>query len=986
MKIKLIMLTCLLLCTYLYSQEDKKPEEKKNLNERKIQQVEAWISDLEKWPSQAAKRSLRRLYNEGEFAIPFLLVALKESKPNTKEACAECLGKMEAKEAFSLISSTALEREMRSRISTLFRALILIDKTRAYPVILDFLKASTQTSRYPAFLALAAITKKEHLPLLKEVFASKYAGTRKYIVDLASRIEHKEGIDFVIEALEDPAVQVAYKAAEILGTKDSDVIRNRLLDMVNSKNKRLMGYVTVAVTMQEDTFNLKLFSDFWIPRLLLLVRYDQKFVRGAAAVGLVNIGFQTDNREIIELMNKQLAPVLIESVMGRVYYQDYAALRKIAYTKLKQLTGQDFGYSDKDWWGWWHQNNGRFEAIRLLKGFSVSDIDGASISYRKTGGPENESVLFVASTQSVRKRDGYDRVIVLDEEDMIGYLNHLKEEDFFKLETVYGTRTANVNYHVITVKVKNLVKEITSYDKEGGVVEPLISKIKSLERNNVWQLYWDNHSYPQWLSWYRLHKSIFRRLDDEEDKNLKLKEMIVNSYGWLKPKDRLAAARLFHELMEKDQNLPNGAADLTLLHIRTELELNDRSVALIKGIALSRKEFAITKLVEYLIENYSARARTLIKFLLTNGSRRIATRYLKHGNPTLRSVAVEALAKLPKNELTNLYLLGMLNDESREVKQSVIFSLGELKVKKAVEPLTDTLQNNRETAIVNAIILKALAKIQEEKSLPILLGQLQANNESLRISVAQALGNIKSDLAIKSLVALMNGDSSREVCRVAAVSLSQIGNNKVTKALLKLAHNDTTRTTSRVLALQTLQRYQTKRLSKSLRKLLKSKEEEVRIETAFLLTKFWEKKAIPIIIEALDHPRHKFSARKYIVKLTFVRYELGNIKRKYNEWWEQNKKLPIKHWLFSALRKKKYNVVPLLDYLIGNKNVPQAFPLLLKVLEKEDWYLQSGACFILEDLTGQNFGDIQFYVGVEERRKVVDGWKEWYQNSRNKNR
>lgn len=985
MKIKLIMLTYLLICTCLYSQQEKKPEEKKQPDEKKIQQIEAWISDLEKWPSSAAKRSQKRLLNEGELSVPFLLVALKEGKPQTKEACAECLGKMEVKEAFSLISSTTLDKDMRSRISTLFRALIRIDQERAYPVILDFLKSPTQTSRYPAFQSLAAITAKEHLPLLKEAFKAKYSGTRKYIIDLVSRIDDKDAVDFVVAALEDSAVQVAYKAAEILGTKDSDAVRSRLLDMVSSKDKRLIAYVTIAITLQEDTFNRRLFSEFWIPQLLLLVRYDEKFVRGAAAVGLVNVGFETDNREIIELMNKQLVPTLIESVLGRVYYRDYAALRKIGYTKLKQLTGQDFGYSGKEWWEWWHKNSRRFQAVRLLKGFSIRDIDGASISYRMTGGPDNDSVLLIASSQEV-ENDEYDRVIVLDEEDMVTYLNHLKELDFFELKPVYGTRTANVSYHVITVKVKNLVKEIVSYEKDGGTVEPLIRKIKELERENVWQLYWDNHNYPRWLSWYRLHKSIFRRLDTQEDKDLKLKQMIINSYGWLKQKDRRKAALLFLELMEKDQALPDGAADLALLHVRTELGINDNSTALIKGIALSRKEFAIIKLVEYLIENYSARARSLMKFLLTHGSRKIATRYLKHGDATLRSVAVEALAELPQNELSNLYLLGMLNDESREVKQSVIYALGELKVQNAVKPLSDMLENGGQVSITKSSILKSLAKIQEEKALPVLLGQLQANNEGLRIAVAQALGTIRSDLSVKSLVALMTGDASPEVCRVAAVSLSQIGSDEVTRALLKLAHNDTTRTASRVLALQTLQRYQTKRIAKSLRKLLRSNEEEVRIEAAFLLTKFWEKRAIPVIISALDHPQHQFSAKKYIIKLTFVEYNVGNVKRKYSEWWEQNKTLPIKHWFFSALRKKKYKVVSLLDYLMGSKDVPQAFPLLLKVLEDEDWYLQSGATFILEDLSEQNFGDIHFYVGDEERQKVVDAWKQWYKSMGSKNR
>lgn len=977
---KKVCLFIIILTTFLCAQDNLKTDLKR------IESIETLIADLDKWPSNFAKRSLQRLFNEGEFSIPFLIIKLREGSFPAKEACAECLGKMKVQDAFSAISSVALEKGMRSRVSTLFRALIKIDRKKAYPVILDFLKLPTQTGRYPAFNVLSAITEKEHFSLLENTFSSKYSGTRKYVISLISRIEDPKATNFIIEAMNDPAVQVAYKAAEILGSKDSDVYRNRLLAMVDNKNKRQFAYTILALIMQEDNFNKELLDDFWIPQLLLAIRNKDRFIKGAAAVGLVNVGFRTINPEIIKLMNEQLPPLLIESIMGKIYYRDYAALRKTVYVKLKQLTGRDFGYSGTKWWSWWHQNNGRFHAVRLLKGVAIRDMDSASVLYTKTGWSVNEKILLVTNTTNIQDKKQYTQIVILDEEDMISYLNLLKEKQFFDLDSQYGTRGINTGHHVLKVKVKHLEKEIISYDKNIDILEPFIKKIKHLEKENIWQLYWDNHRYPNWLSWYRLHKSLFRRLESEEDQNAKIKEMIINSYGWLPANKRYAAAKLFLELMEKEKTLSDGVADLAFLHVRVEIGLTRNSKALIKGIALSGKEFIIIKLTEYLLKDYSPSARNLISFLLKNGTRKIATRYLKHGDPRMRSIAAEALTQFPENEITNLYLLGMINDKDITVKKSVIFALGELKVQNAIKPLTNIIQNNKELKTVRSGILKTLAKIQQEKALPILLEQLLVNDQHIRIAVAQSLGKIKTNLSVRTLISQMNGDSSREVRRVAAISLTQIGNDEVTKSLLRLAHNQITREETRILALQTLQQYKTKRITKSLRKLLKDNIPEIRIEAAFLLTKFWDKKALPVIIYALDHPRYKFSAQKYITKLSFVKYLSGDIKLKYSKWWETNKSLPLKHWFFRALKKKKYDVTPLLDYLLGETNIPEAFPLLLKVMKNEEWYLQSGANHILEQLTGQRFGEIHFFVGKDTRNKVVQAWDDWHKNFQKTNR
>lgn len=974
----LVFLIIPVLCLHAQTPEQETPEA---IAAEQSKQLEMTIGELKNWPFSGGQKAAELLVSKGKVAIPFLLLAVKKDEPALRAGAAHCLGKLKVAEAFPVLAETARDPKMSAHLTTLFAALVQIDSQRAYPFLLEVLQTKVQTGHNAAFQAISAITKVDHLPLLQPLLQAKSTSTRKYAVELLSLIDHEECEELLIKSLSDQAPAVAHHACTLLARKDSPRITTKLLALANHVDKRARGYALMALVMLEDRSGKKLFDQEWISQMLLCVRHDDYFVRGTAAVGLVNAGFYTDKEEIVRLMDAWLVPVLLETMAGKVYFRDYVALRPLAYQKLTQLTGMDLGPDVEKWWAWWHTYSNRFHAIRLLKGLTIEDARELWWEYRLAGGIEQKHVILVASPAKAKitERKGNTQLVVLDEEQTARFLNLLQQTKFFDLQTQYGSAGPDVVQHTVEINIKNQVKKVVVYETAGGPLAPLLLEMESLLQANCWQFYWDSYQEPDWLGWYQREAEWFRTTQDPLLRNRRIKRSLLSAYGNLSVQQREPAARELLELMRQDNWLPLSAIELALFHLRSETGIPIRSELMLQALALTKETRAIHPAVEFLLRNYSPQARKLLLQLLSQVEKGLLLQYIKHPNHHLRGVAAEALGKRPADEIVVLYLIGLLKDDSIEVRQNAAGALGDLKAKTAWEALCKVSEDKQENVALRQTAILTLPRISAEEALPLLLARLGENDVDLRSSVVQAIGSVGGKTAMQTLIALLRGDPAREIRQIALNSLVQQKEPGVAEQLLQLARQNIS-LDSRIFALQGLAQLRVPAVMDGIAALLTDNEEDVRIHAALALAQCGDSRAIPVLLAAFTNRRYSVMVRKTLEKLTLVAFDERDevvVQNKYQEWWRDNASLSPRQWLFAALSRKNYDVSLLLDYLLGNAD-PAAIPVFIQALEDRDWFVRAAACRALQELSGQNFGAIEPYTGQQTTQAIRKAWQDWY--------
>ncbi len=950
------------------------------ISKKTQKQMDELFSHLEDWPLPKAKQAANLLMKRPLLTVPVFLRKLdsKESS-RMRQASVYCLGKLKAKEGFSEILKIISDPAMENQLSTIFAALAEIDENKAYSLLLKHMQSSRIVYRNPAFENLLLITKEKHLPLLKKALKSKYSASREYAIELIFRLQTKESISVLFSQLGDNSAQVNSKIVEKLGTLDSDLVRQQLLAFSKNTDKEMQSYALLALVQQEDYFHLSLFNEEWISSILLSLRHNDYFIRGSAATALVNIGFSNDSPEIIEIMNTHLVPILLHTVMGGVYYKQYLVLREFAYKKLTQLTGKDYGYSQKNWWQWWEKNKKSFHAVRLLRGVSPEQVAQSKITYIYEQGKEKKQITFLATP---KKTNGSGQIFFLSQGKMIEVLNLLPQISFFELEKVYGLEEKGLPRFTIEVKIKSEEKTVVVYGREGGLLRQVIDKIEATTEENVWQLYWDSYYFPDWDDWYAQNRAWFDKNKDPEKRDQRLKKMLVSSYSWLKPEKRKDVARQFFLLMQKNDFLSDGSVQLAILHIKTELDINEITEYWVRGIAYSKKEYALTSLLDFLGQKYTLRARELIGFLLRQVPQETLIKYLRHTNLHLRSIAIEVLSEYSPTSSSNLYIQSVLEDSSDEVKESAIKACGKLRIKATVDSLRTLLVQNHQNAKMITLLLSSLIQIEGVEAFSTIQQYLAEPKSEIRQSACVALGVSSDKIFSDALLQVLLNDTSKEVRKAAARSLAKQNTPEVQAALWNIFYQEKLSSPLRCLALEALSEGNTKKPSKKLKLLLQSEDKLIRTMVAIHLAPFWEKEAVPNLIEGLlpqkqEYPNLRLLSQQALERITFTRFQENNstqLHKTYLQWWKKHQELSVLEWFFHSVRKKGYDVAPLLDVLLETEEQNQAIPLLIRVLKKEDWYLKDGSLWLLEKLSGEHFGRITPQTPLEVREGIIAKW------------
>jgi len=127
-------------------------------------------------------------------------------------------------------------------------------------------------------------------------------------------------------------------------------------------------------------------------------------------------------------------------------------------------------------------------------------------------------------------------------------------------------------------------------------------------------------------------------------------------------------------------------------------------------------------------------------------------------------------------------LITALNNKSLQVRLYVIDALGEIKDRRALEPLMKAFESKE----LRGRAAMALRYFKEPRVIKLLIGALHDQDAYIRSVSAEALGEIGDKQAVDPIIELLNDKINRGKSQVsAAVALGNLGGKKATPALLK---------------------------------------------------------------------------------------------------------------------------------------------------------------------------------------------------------
>lgn len=140
------------------------------------------------------------------------------------------------------------------------------------------------------------------------------------------------------------------------------------------------------------------------------------------------------------------------------------------------------------------------------------------------------------------------------------------------------------------------------------------------------------------------------------------------------------------------------------------------------------------------------------------------TSALAHQDPRVRRETVQALARIGGDD-AGMLLVGMLQDPDPEVRAQTARAVGVVKAKKALRPLLDLLEEEREDEVVEQI-LRSLGRLGDPGAVPALQklasgGFFSRTSRSVRIAAYRALADIGTPLARKHLEGAANDRDAR---------------------------------------------------------------------------------------------------------------------------------------------------------------------------------------------------------------------------------
>lgn len=960
--------------------------------------IERARADFDHWPDPQGRAAAEQVLDAGEAAIPFLSMDLREGSPKAKACAAHVGGRLKARILFDEIVAASQGKPAQPYLREFFQAMTRIDAERAEGPILERLWEKDSGTRHLAYTFLDALVSPRMVSKLSAVLSSTTPGTRQYAIRLLARLDDPSVYDPIVGHLGDEAAVVAREASDGLSRYNDPAVFERLDRTFLDVRDRTAAFAIRTMVLAEDRHGIRILKDDYAGRLLGWTELaDDRFVRAMGTVGLVNLGLALDDKNVVNFLDRWAVPVLIDTVGGGVFFDEYQAVRDLCFAKLAQVTGRPPSFDVDAWKVWWDGNRAIFKAVRGLKEAAEGEAGRAIVELVVDEPGRAPNILFFschriwAEDGAVEEGDGEEgdgggeapvrpERIVLAEQGMGEILAFFKRLGFFELGGVYGEESARGRRIEVKVSIENLIRRVVVHGYREKVFDPLVLLLGDIARENRWQRYWDRRTFPEWQTWYEQYEGFWRQAKDPLERNRKLKSMLLNSYEFLRPKWREEAAAEFRGLMEEDAEVTESMVYIVGAYLKQEPGLTRAAEDWIRALAEVRQIDAVHTAIDFLLECDSPQAAGLMDHVLVRAGGPISAAMLRESESRVRAAACEAMGRFPDEEIDGL-LMEATKDTSTAVQAAAAYSLG-LRARPIGIPTLEELATTATDLDVRKAALVALGRIGTDAVLNVLIGALAESDPGIQGAAIRGLGFSKRPEAVSPVLAVLEKATDPVIRKVSVDALVALGGKEVIDRFLYLASRSPD-APMRLAAIRALGTLEFDGKLEALQTGLEDPEPEVAVETALVLARLGQRIAIPTLIQSLGRGVRTLGCETELARLTLVSFpdaaDPAERAALYAEWWQGNNQVGPRVWLLNALRTRGYPVDTLVAWASGNDEDKSGCPVLVSALGDENWCLAEGASRALVEISGRT--DLPVLTqnsSPEEREAAYLKWKAWW--------
>ena len=510
-----------------------------------------------------------------------------------------------------------------------------------------------------------------------------------------------------------------------------------------------------------------------------------------------------------------------------------------------------------------------------------------------------------------------------------------------------------------------------------SILSRLTTLLSDLGQVQEWQRYWDQRSWPDRSKWLAFHSAWWASPERTlTDRNRKLKSMIITSFGSLPPRRRLAAAQRLAALVDEDPQLTKTQAEILVALLKALGGFGPTEGRLAWALSKSGQPSVVTPLVKHLIRQSAKESQSTLETMFSYMGKNVALAFLGNRESRLRAAACAGMWRYGGEEI-DLALVKALGDKSMLVRRGAVYSLGKRGKKLSVPTLDDLLSKSADESLQRSIYT-ALGRIGGGAATQILLAKLKSAEDRMRPTLIAALGETRDRQVIEPLLSIYLKPKQDLLREVAAASLLALPRDAVQKRLVGLALDADADIKDRQSAVALLSRKWSRRVGTGLAALLNDGSAQLKQQAALVLAYYREKRAVPILLDALSRSPDSAEIRHALEAVTMTRFGVAaeEVVGKYRGWWAAQGKQSWRQWLLDALERDGFEVGGLRTYVKEGKLPAGGVEPLITALTDPRWYLAHGASLALNEIFDLPRPPLARLATGRKRQSTAKLWRE----------
>ena len=774
------------------------------------------------------------------------------------------------------------------------------------------------------------------LPLLRAPLASKRATTRLLALELVADVDDPAVIEILLVHLSDRSARAASFAASALAGLEDDRVPLELVGRAFNSRwiLRENAYALLGLIDIEERRLTAILDERHVESLLRGMESNDLFVSGSCAAALAGIGFRSAQPTRTLWLDRDVTGRLVALISGKEYHNDFSSVQPRALTRLRRLSGQEFGTDGPAWTTWWIENRDGFYAHRAYLGVPPEGEGMLEIHYRATGRDAAAFSLMGARADlsEASVRIGAAESFLLTDHECRDLLSLMEREGVLGPERVPGVRgREGSGQRTIEILVGGRGKAfIFGPGETEAWFDRLGAALRDLRDRNRWQRFADLARFETPREFWEVEAGWWATERTELERAVRLKGLILSWVGKRPPSQRSYAYRELEGVFGVEGAVSSEDFETLLALLRDEGFFAER-VQLLVALALQaagggpEAEGLVvdaekgTRLIQLLLARFQQDAMSAMGQVASACGRPYVRELAADPHPLLRAVAAAELSRAT-DEIDAETLMALLEDSEPVVETAAVLSLGEGGVQDARTELL--LRARMASPMVRAAALQSVGKLGGEYVLEALVLGVADSDLEIRRGAAQGLAELADPQSAPLLISLLRRDREDEVYEAALAGLKKLG---------MVARPD-------------------------LLRVVQSPAHHARLDAAILLSQLGVAEVVPSMLDLLESEPTDATLGFELATLSCVDLRgADDPAGAWREWYDEVTHTDAQLWLFAAMERRGRSAPLSREFVPPGTRDAALF--LLEAMSAEEDYLAARGRRELARMLGRDLGE-----------------------------